>query len=642
MSESVASLRVTLPDGSERSVPAGTTPRDIAASISKRLAKQALVAEVNGDLWDLNRSLPDGAALRILTDRDAEALHVLRHSTAHATAQAVQELFPGTKIGQGPVIDTGFYYDFDRDEPFSEHDLEKIEKRVAEIISRDLPIERLDLSKQEAIDFFEKEQEPYKIHFATTKGGETVSIYRQGDWTDFCLGPHVPSTGRLGAFKLLSVAGAYWLGDEKNKMLQRIYGTAYFKKKDLDEHLRLLEEARKRDHRKLGKELELVSFHAEAPASPFFHPRGARVYNGLIDHMREMYKRYGYDEVITPQIFDSSLWKTSGHYEHYVDNMYFTEVDGREFAVKPMNCPSHCLMFGEGRHSYRDLPKRLADFGRLHRYELSGAVAGLTRVRTFCQDDGHIFCTPDQIREEVHGVVKMILETYSTFGFEVRLFLSTRPEKKVGSDELWDLSEKALEDALNDLGEPFEVAEGDGAFYGPKIDFLVQDALGREHQLGTCQLDYNLPERFDLRFIDAQDEEQRPVMIHRAVLGSLERFMGVLIEHCAGAFPMWLAPEQVRILPITERTVAYGGEIAARLGQAGLRVEVDSRNEKIGAKIRAAQLDKIPFMLVIGDREQENGTVAVRSRREGDLGAESIDAFLERAEALCRDKTNGP
>ncbi len=642
MSESVASLRVTLPDGSERSVPAGTTPRDIAASISKRLAKQALVAEVNGDLWDLNRSLPDGAALRILTDRDAEALHVLRHSTAHATAQAVQELFPGTKIGQGPVIDTGFYYDFDRDEPFSEHDLEKIEKRVAEIISRDLPIERLDLSKQEAIDFFEKEQEPYKIHFATTKGGETVSIYRQGDWTDFCLGPHVPSTGRLGAFKLLSVAGAYWLGDEKNKMLQRIYGTAYFKKKDLDEHLRLLEEARKRDHRKLGKELELVSFHAEAPASPFFHPRGARVYNGLIDHMREMYKRYGYDEVITPQIFDSSLWKTSGHYEHYVDNMYFTEVDGREFAVKPMNCPSHCLMFGEGRHSYRDLPKRLADFGRLHRYELSGAVAGLTRVRTFCQDDGHIFCTPDQIREEVHGVVKMILETYSTFGFEVRLFLSTRPEKKVGSDELWDLSEKALEDALNDLGEPFEVAEGDGAFYGPKIDFLVKDALGREHQLGTCQLDYNLPERFDLRFIDAQDEEQRPVMIHRAVLGSLERFMGVLIEHCAGAFPMWLAPEQVRILPITERTVAYGGEIAARLGQAGLRVEVDSRNEKIGAKIRAAQLDKIPFMLVIGDREQENGTVAVRSRREGDLGAESIDAFLERAEALCRDKTNGP
>ncbi|ANM28778.1 threonyl-tRNA synthetase [Acidobacteria bacterium Mor1] len=642
MSESVASLRVTLPDGSERSVPAGTTPRDIAASISNRLAKQALVAEVNGDLWDLNRPLPDGAALRILTDRDAEALHVLRHSTAHATAQAVQELFPGTKIGQGPVIDTGFYYDFDRDEPFSEHDLEKIEKRVAEIVSRDLPIERLDLTRQEAVEFFEKEQEPYKIYFANTKGGETVSIYRQGEWTDFCLGPHVPSTGRLGAFKLLSVAGAYWLGDEKNKMLQRIYGTAYFKKKDLDEHLRLLEEARKRDHRKLGKELELVSFHPEAPASPFFHPRGARVYNGLIDHMREMYKRYGYDEVITPQIFDSSLWKTSGHYEHYVDNMYFTEVDGREFAVKPMNCPSHCLMFGEGRHSYRDLPKRLADFGRLHRYELSGAVAGLTRVRTFCQDDGHIFCAPDQIRDEVHGVVKMILETYGTFGFEVRLFLSTRPEKKVGSDELWDLSEKALEDALKDLGEPYEIAEGDGAFYGPKIDFLVKDALGREHQLGTCQLDYNLPERFDLRFIDAQDEEQRPVMIHRAVLGSLERFMGVLIEHCAGAFPMWLAPEQVRILPITERTVAYGEEIAARLGRAGLRVEVDSRNEKIGAKIRAAQLDKIPFMLVIGDREQENGTVAVRSRREGDLGAESIDAFLERAEALCRDKTNGP
>jgi threonyl-tRNA synthetase len=625
---SATEIRVTLPDGSVREVPSGSTPLDIAAGIGPGLAKAAVVARVNGELVDLGQKLDVDVELALLTNRDAEALHVLRHSTAHATAQAVQELFPGTKIGQGPVIENGFYYDFDREEPFSEQDLEAIEARVAEIVARDTPIERIDLPRAEAIAFFEKEQEPYKIYFANTKGGETVSIYRQGEWTDFCLGPHVPSTGRLAAFKLLSVAGAYWLGDEKNKMLQRIYGTAFFSKKELKQHLALLEEARKRDHRKLGKELGLFSFHPEAPASPFFHPNGASIYNRLIEHVRKLYGRYGYDEVITPQIFDSSLWKRSGHYDHYRDGMYFTEVDGREFGVKPMNCPSHCLLFGEGRHSYRDLPMRLADFGRLHRYELSGATAGLTRVRSFAQDDAHIFCTADQVRDEVAGVTKMILETYALFGFEVKLVLSTRPDDRAGDDATWDRAEADLKNALDTLGHDYTIAAGDGAFYGPKIDFYVKDALAREHQLGTCQLDYQMPERFELRYFDSEDQEQRPVMIHRAMLGSLERFFGILIEHCGGAFPFWLTPEQVRVCSIADRHVPHVETVTGQLRDAGLRVEQDTRNIKVNAKIRDAQLAKIPVMLVVGDREAEQGTVAVRYRRGGDQGSSSVEDFL--------------
>ena len=554
----------------------------------------------------------------------------------------MQELFPGTKIAQGPVIEDGFYYDFDRDEPFTESDLEAIERRVREIIDRDLPIERLDLPRHEALEFFRKEDEPYKIYFAETKGGETVSIYRQGDWTDFCRGPHVRSTGRLGAFKLLSVAGAYWLGDESNKMLQRIYGTAFFRKKDLEEHLRLLEEARKRDHRKLGRELGLFSFHPEAPASPFFHPRGTVVYNALVDYVRELYGPYGYDEVITPQIFDSSLWHRSGHYEHYRENMYFTEVDARQYAVKPMNCPSHCLMYSEGRHSYRELPIRMADFGRLHRYELSGATAGLTRVRTFAQDDGHIFCTPEQVSSEVANVVRMILETYALLGFTVEILLSTRPADRAGDDALWDRAESALHEALDAEGHRYQVQEGDGAFYGPKIDFVVQDALRRKHQLGTCQLDYVLPERFGLTYVDADNSEKQPVMIHRAMLGSLERFLGILLEHCGGAFPIWLAPEQVRVLPITDRAVDYAAAVRNKLVDAGLRAEVDARSEKIGAKIREAELHKIPFMLVVGDREAKSGTVAVRARREGDRGATSLDAFTKEALELVRERRNAP
>jgi len=625
---SAKEIRVTLPDGSVREVPHGSTPLDVAASIGPGLAKASVVARVDGELVDLGNKLDGDVELALLTNRDDEALHVLRHSTAHATAQAVQELFPGTKIGQGPVIENGFYYDFDRDQPFTDADLEAIEERVAEIVKRDLPIERIDLPRDEAIAFFEKEEEPYKIYFAKTKGDETVSIYRQGEWTDFCLGPHVPSTGKLASFKLLSVAGAYWLGDEKNKMLQRIYGTAFFSKKELKKHLAMLEEARKRDHRKLGKELGLFSFHPEAPASPFFHPNGASIYNRLIQHVRELYQRYGYDEVITPQIFDSSLWKRSGHYDHYRDGMYFTEVDGREFGVKPMNCPSHCLLFGEGRHSYRDLPMRIADFGRLHRYELSGATAGLTRVRSFAQDDAHIFCTVDQVRDEVAGVTKMILECYALFGFEVKLVLSTRPDDRAGDDATWDRAEADLKNALESLGHDYTIAEGDGAFYGPKIDFYVRDALAREHQLGTCQLDYQMPERFELRYFDAEDKEQRPVMIHRAMLGSLERFFGILIEHCAGAFPFWLTPEQVRVCSIADRHAPHVEQVTAQLREAGLRANPDTRNIKVNAKIRDAQLAKTPVMLVVGDREAEEGTVAVRYRRGGDQGSSSVEDFL--------------
>ena len=633
MSETIAAIKITLPDGTVREVAAGTTPLALAAELSGRLARRAVVARVDGRLCDLSRPLDRDARLEILTEDDPEALEVLRHSTAHATAQAVQELFPGTRIGQGPVIRDGFYYDFDRDEPFSEQDLAAIEARMREIVARDLPVERIELPRDEAIAFFEREQEPYKVYFARTKGGPIVTLYRQGGWSDFCLGPHVRSTGRLRKFKLLSVAGAYWLGDEREKMLQRIYGTAFFEQRELDEHLRLLEEARARDHRKLGRELGLFSFHPVAPASPFFHPRGAMVYNLLIEHVRGLYRRYGYSEVLTPQIFDASLWRQSGHYDHYREHMYFTEVDGREYAVKPMNCPAHCLMFSEGRPSYRELPLRLADFGRLHRYELSGAVAGLTRVRSFSQDDAHIFCTPEQVRDEVLGVVRMVLECYALFGFEVDITLATRPDKRVGDDALWDRAEGDLRAALEAGGKPFRVVPGEGAFYGPKVDFIVSDALRREHQLGTVQLDYNLPERFDLRYIDSEDRECRPVMIHRAMLGSLERFLGILIEHCAGAFPFWLAPEQVRILSVTERVAGYAETVRRAASDRGLRATVDVRNEKIGAKIRLAQVEKVPLMLVVGDREAAESSVAVRLQKGGDKGATSLETCLDRAGA---------
>jgi threonyl-tRNA synthetase len=642
MSHATESIRVTLPDGSSRELPRGASALDLAESIGKRLARDAVVARVDGRLVDLRTPLPDRAKVELVVPGDAEALHVLRHSTAHATAQAVQELFPGTKIGQGPVIEHGFYYDFDRDEPFTPEDLERIEARVREIVARDLPIERIDLPRDEAVAFFRKEDEPYKIYFATTKGGDRVSIYRQGDWTDFCLGPHVRSTGALKAFKLLSVAGAYWLGNEKNKMLQRIYGTAFFSQAELDEHLRLLEEARKRDHRRLGKELDLFLFHPYAPGAAFWSHRGTTVYNVLLEFVRDLQKE-DYLEIKTPLLYNKDLWELSGHWGKYRENMFLVldkESGEHDFSLKPMNCPSHYVFYASRTHSYRELPLRFATFDVLHRNEVSGALSGLTRVRQFQQDDCHIFLRDDQVAEEVRRLTEFILGYYRTFGLDATLKFATRPPQRIGDDAMWDRAEGALRAALEATGLPYAFKEGDGAFYGPKIDFDVADSLGRKWQLGTIQLDYAAPERFDLSYVGEDNAPHRPVVIHRAVNGSFERFIAILIEHYAGAFPLWLAPEQVRVLPITDRVIPHAESVRAQCAAAGLRVHVDVRGEKIGAKIRDAQLMKIPFMLVVGDREAESGTVAVRSRKEGDQGAKPLPEFLAMAAEAVRARSN--
>jgi len=641
MSQTLATVRVTLPDGSVREVPAGSTAADVAAAIGRRLAKDAVVAKVDGELVDLSRPIERDATLQILTSKDAEALHVLRHSTAHAVAQAVQELFPGTKIGQGPVIENGFYYDFDRDVPFSDADLATIEARVREIVARNLPIERLNLPKSEAIAFFEREEEPYKVYFATTKGDDTVSIYRQGDWTDFCRGPHVPATGRLGAFKLLSVAGAYWLGSEKNKMLQRIYGTAFFTPQDLDAYLHVLEEAKKRDHRKLGRELDLFFFHPYAPGAVFWTERGTIVFNVLNQAMREL-QLEDYREIKTPLLYNKSLWELSGHWGKYRENMFLvldSETGEYDFSLKPMNCPSHHVYFASKTHSYRELPVRFTTYDVLHRNEVSGALSGLTRVRQFQQDDCHIYLRPDQLESEVRRLTDFILGYYALFDLKANLRFATRPPQRIGEDAMWDQAEGALERALQATGLPYALQPGDGAFYGPKIDFEVADSLGRKWQLGTIQLDYAQPERFGLEYVGEDNAPHRPVIIHRAVMGSFERFFAILIEHYAGAFPLWLAPEQIRVLPITDRVNDYGESVRKACAAAGLRAKLDGRSEKIGAKIRDAQLQKIPVMLVVGDREAEQGTVAVRSRKNGDEGAVATAAFIERAKALDTDKS---
>jgi len=642
MPETVATIRITLPDGSSREVASGTTPLAVAASIGPRLAKDAVVAVADGQLVDLSGPIVKDTALQILTAKDGAALDVLRHSTAHATAQAVQELFPGTKIGQGPVIEGGFYYDFDRDEAFSDADLAKIEERMREIVARNLPIERVELPKADAIAFFEREQEPYKIYFATTKGDAKVSIYRQGEWTDFCRGPHIPSTGKLKAFKLLSVAGAYWLGDEKNKMLQRIYGTAFFTQAELDEHLRLLEEARKRDHRKLGRELDLFMVHPFAPGATFWTERGTTVYNVLNAYMREI-QLVDYREIKTPLMYNRKLWELSGHWGKYRDNMFLVldnESGEHDFSLKPMNCPSHYVYYASKTHSYRELPIRFTTYDVLHRNEKSGTLSGLTRVRQFQQDDCHIFLREEQIEGEVKRLAKFILDYYASFGLTATLKFATRPATRIGDDAMWDRAEGALRAALVATGLPYETNPGDGAFYGPKIDFDVADSLGRKWQLGTIQLDYAAPERFGLEYVGEDNAPHRPVVIHRAVNGSFERFIAILIEHFAGAFPLWLAPEQVRILPITDRINDYGEQIRARCASAGLRATLDDRSEKIGAKIRDAQLLKVPYMLVLGDREAADQTVAVRSRRGGDEGAMAIAAFLEKTKDLIASKSN--
>ncbi len=624
------SIEVRLPDDSLRQLAEGATGADLAGGIGARLLEAALAVKVDGRLADLKAPLVNGVKVEIVTNKTPESLELIRHSTAHLLAHAVKRLYPNARVGIGPTIEDGFYYDFWMDKPFTPEDLPVIEAEMKKIVAEGVEVVREDLDRDVAVARFQAMGEPLKVEIvAGLPAGEQISGYRQGDFYDLCRGPHVPSTSKLKAFKLLSIAGAYWRGDERNQMLSRIYGTAFHSQKELDEHLSRLEEAKTRDHRKLGKELGLYSFHPEAPASPFFHPKGTLVYNELVTYIRELYFKYGYSEVITPQILDVALWKTSGHYENFAESMYFTTAEEREYALKPMNCPGHCLMFGVQKHSYRDLPIRFADFGRLHRYERSGVTHGLTRVRTFCQDDAHIYCTPEQIKPEMASFLSLLKEVYDTFGFEgMRVALSTRPEKRLGSDEIWDAAEHALGEALDEAGLPYTLNPGEGAFYGPKIEFQLLDALKRPWQLGTLQVDYMLPERFDLNYTRPDGTEGRPIMLHRAILGSLERFMGILVEHTAGAFPAWLAPTQVAILPITDRANAFATEVAARAKSLGLRAELDARNESLKAKIRDAQLAKVPYMLVIGDREAEAGTVSVRHRHRGDLGVQALDTFL--------------
>ena len=637
------SLNVTLPDGAVKTMPPGASSLDVAALISPRLADATLAARVDGMLRDANLPLPGDCKLELITDRSGpDALEVYRHSSAHLCANAVKELFPDAQIGIGPVIEDGFYYDFHRAAPFTPEDLQLIEAKMIEIAGRATPVKRIELPWAEAQKKFAGENEPFKAELAEEKGKlGPVSIYEQGKFNDFCLGPHVPFTSRIkpGTFKLTSVAGAYWKGDERNPQMQRIYGAVFLKEKELKEFLRMREEALKRDHRKLGKELGLIMFHPWAPAMPFFTPKGAVIYNALTAYMRELYEKYDYREVITPQVFDMELFKKSGHYDNYIENMFVMTVDEREFGLKPMNCPSHALLFANGQHSYRDLPLRLADFCRLHRYERSGVTSGLTRVRSFAQDDSHIYCRPDQIESEVTALFKMVREVYDTLGFgELTVYLSTRPEKYIGSLKFWNQAEATLEACLKSAGLSFQINPGDGAFYGPKIDFNVKDAIGRNWQLATIQLDFVQAERFDLSYITENNEKARPVVIHRAILGSLERFVGVAIEHFAGAFPLWLAPEQVRVLTISEKAEDYAREVIAELKAAGLRVSGDLSGEKIGAKIRDAQIAKIPVMLVVGEKEAAARAAAVRLREGGDIGARPLAAIAAALAAASRTR----
>jgi threonyl-tRNA synthetase len=630
-------IRLTLPDGSVRSVPSGSTPLDVAAGIGPRLAKDAVGAEIDGRKVDLRQPLHADGAFRIFTTKSPEAGEFIRHSAEHVLADAVKRLWPEVEIDAGRKDHTEkFQYDFRFSRAFTPEDLEKIEDKMREIVAEKSPFERVEVSREEAAKIFAGLGETLKIErLKDIPEGEAITLYRHGRFTDLCRGPHAQTAGQIGAVKLLEASGVYWKGDEKNERLQRIYGTAFGSEKEMAEYLERQEQARARDHRRLGTELDLFSFNPSAPATPFLHPKGAFVYNSLMGFVRDLQTRAGYGEVVTPQILDVELWKTSGHYDNYHDAMFFTEVDEKQFAVKPMNCPTHCLIFGTKLRSYRDLPIRYGDFGRLHRYERSGVTNGLFRVRSFCQDDAHIFCTEEQIEAEVLGATSLILEVYRTFGFEdVQVELSTRPEKRLGSDELWDRAEGGLRAALEKRGLAFQVNPGDGAFYGPKIDFHVHDALGRSWQLGTVQLDYQMPARFGLTYVGADGAEHQPVMIHRAMLGSLERFLAILIEQTAGAFPLWLSPVQAVVLPVSEKFLEYGEQVRAELAAAGVRVEMDARNEKLGYKIREAQLQKVPYMLVVGAREQEERTISVRRRAGADLGAMPVPAFQERVGTL--------
>lgn len=629
-------ITVHLPDGTPLELPDGATGHDAAAAIGPGLARAALAVRVGDEMRDLARPLADGESISIVTAKSGEDyLYVMRHSAAHALAEAVQAVVPGAKLGFGPPIEDGFYYDFDLPRPLTEDDFPAIEAEVRRIVKGKAPFERTVMSIAEAEEFFAARDDTYKVDQVRelARLGETeVSIYRQNDFIDLCRGPHLPHTGKIGPVKVMSLAGAYWRGSEKNPQLTRLYATAFPTAAELDAHLERLEQARARDHRRVGRDLELFHFDEAGPGFPFFLPRGMVVVNGIKGAVRTELERMEYDEVQTPVLLSDRLWRDSGHYEHYKDNMYFTEVDGQGFAVKPMNCPGACLIYRSRRHSYRELPLRLAEFGHVHRHELSGALHGLFRVRAFTQDDAHVFCRIDQVQDEVRGVLEMVERFYGRFGFsDVRLFLSTRPEKAAGAREMWDRAEEALRSALGD--RDYGVKEGDGAFYGPKIDFQVTDTMGRSWQLGTCQLDFYMPERFDLWYTNADDQEERPVMIHRAITGSIERFLGILIEDSGGDFPFWLAPEQVRVLPISDRHHDYAGRVRAALRGAGLRAEVDARSESVGKRIRDGELGKVPYLLVAGDREAEAGAVAVRARRAGDQGTVLLDDLVVRLRA---------
>jgi threonyl-tRNA synthetase len=633
----MATISIKLPDNSSRELPEGATVYDLAASIGAGLAKAAIAGKVNGQLVDTSSALLDGDRVEIVTEKSPEALEIIRHTTSHLMAQAVKELFPQAKVTIGPAIETGFYYDFDMDKPFTPEDLERIEAKMLVLAAADQKIERHEYSSAEAVSMFEAMGEPYKAELINDLGVDSVSVYSQGTFADLCRGPHLPSTARIKAFKLLSIAGAYWRGDEKNRMLQRIYGTAFVDKKELEAYLNRIEEAKRRDHRKIGRELDLFSFSDEVGAGfPIWHPKGAMLRTILEDFERKEHLKRDYDIVVGPQILKTELWQRSGHYENYRENMYFTEVDEQSFGIKPMNCLSHMMIYKSQLRSYRDLPLRYFELGTVHRHERAGVLHGLMRVRCFTQDDAHILCTPEQLDAEIKGVLSFVSDVMTIFGFEYEMELSTRPEKSIGSDADWEQATGALLSALKDSGRPYEINEGDGAFYGPKIDIKLRDCLDRRWQCATIQCDFTLPERFDLTYVASDGERKRPVMVHRVILGSIERFIGVLIEQFAGSFPLWISPVQAVVVTVTDSQIPYAQDVYRQLRNAGIRVERDVRNEKLSFKIREAQLQKVPYMLVIGDKEVEQGTVTPRYRDGKNLPAMKPEEFISFVTEECK------
>ena len=634
-------ITIRLKDGKEKEFESAVSLADAAKAISNSLGKNALVAKVNGELTDLRDPIVDGAEVEFFTKEDPEGLFTLRHTASHVMAQAIQHLFPGVKFAIGPAIDDGFYYDLDSDHVFSQEDFAAIEKEMSKIAKENVPLVKKVLPRDEALQYFKDKGQDYKVMLIEDlPEEETISLYEQGDFTDLCAGPHLKSTGKVKTFKLMTVAGAYWRGDSKNKMLQRIYATAFFSKEDLDHYLFVRAEAEKRDHRKLGKQLDLFSFHEEGPGFPFFHPKGMILRNKLMDYERELFKEFGYVEIMTPVILSKKLWLQSGHWDHYKENMYFTQIDDEDYAIKPMNCPGGILFFKTQQRSYRDLPMRVGEFGLVHRHELKGALHGLFRVRCFTQDDAHIFMTQEQMKDEVIKCMAMYQKMYGVFGLEYHVELSTRPENSMGSDELWEISTNALREAIETAGVPYQINEGDGAFYGPKLDFHVQDSLGRTWQCGTIQMDMQLPERFDVNYIGEDGEKHRAVMLHRAGYGSLERFIGILIEHYAGAFPTWIAPVQAKIIPVTDKNLEYAKSVAAAMSESDIRVEVEEANETLGYKIRKAQMEKVPYMIIVGDQEMKGHTISVRSRKNGDQGSQSLPMFVANLIREIKEREN--